>query len=207
MSYAAFLVALKIRLATRPYPFGMYAYASLIGVCLIALFSFVMGLATFDAAKVPGSAWGAVVYCGVVVSFWAHGELPAFVEGVCTRRGECTHTAHRLAHAPRHTCIHTYVRSLQLVGAEQDLRLHPRALHVPLAVPDRLPGLPRVGRQHRLGHRRHRPGAQRDGYGCDLMIDMRGWLAKWRAGTQALAVHSFDPFFHVSSLFNRKCSS
>lgn len=72
MCYAAFLVALKIRLASRPYPFGIYAYASLIGVCLIAVFSFFTGLAAFDPSKAPRSAWGAVVYCGIVVSFWAH---------------------------------------------------------------------------------------------------------------------------------------
>lgn len=73
MCYAAFLVFLKIRLQTRPYPFGIYAYASLIGVTMIAVFSiFHPALARFDVGAVPPAAWGAVVYCGIVVSFWAH---------------------------------------------------------------------------------------------------------------------------------------
>ncbi len=70
--YASFLVALKIKMKTHPHPFALYSWASLIGVALIALFGLVSGTVFFDVAAVPTSAWMAVLYCGVVVSFGAH---------------------------------------------------------------------------------------------------------------------------------------
>jgi len=72
MCYAAFLVALKSKLQTHPYPFGLYAYASLIGVVIIAVAGFLSGSVFFDVKMPPRSAWLAVLYCGFVVSFFAH---------------------------------------------------------------------------------------------------------------------------------------
>ena len=53
MCYAIFLVALKIKLITTPYPFGIYAYASLCGVIMIGLFNFFTGSANFDVRIFP----------------------------------------------------------------------------------------------------------------------------------------------------------
>ena len=72
MCYAGFLVALKIKLHTHPYPFGLYAFASMIGVVIIAFVGVVTGTVFFDPSTVPKSAWFAVLYCGLVISFFAH---------------------------------------------------------------------------------------------------------------------------------------
>lgn len=81
LCYAGYLVALKIKLQTHAYPFGIYAYASLIGLSLIVVVGLSTGLVQFDFTRVPRNAWCAVLYCGLVISFWAHACQTWYVMG------------------------------------------------------------------------------------------------------------------------------
>eukprot|EP01024_Parvocaulis_polyphysoides_P046431 TRINITY_DN43708_c1_g1_i1.p2 TRINITY_DN43708_c1_g1~~TRINITY_DN43708_c1_g1_i1.p2 ORF type:complete len:233 (-),score=33.30 TRINITY_DN43708_c1_g1_i1:115-813(-) len=74
MSYSIFLILMSYHLKNYPYPFTSFFRASFWGwICMIIVF--VVTRPNIEWELVPWWVWGSVVYCGICVSFIAHGIM------------------------------------------------------------------------------------------------------------------------------------
>lgn len=151
MCYAAFLVALKIKLQTHPYPFGLYAYASLVGVTIIATSGVATGTVFFDPKTVPRSAWLAVLYCGFVISFFAHACQSWYVlYNLSPSFRPFRPTVLNLSHHLTRSAF------LPTQGGRAHLGIPSRPLQLPLPLPHGLSRLHIPGRENGLSKRYYR---------------------------------------------------
>jgi len=72
LSYSVFLVIFSAMSAWFPYPFTAFFLCTLWAACGQLVVAFPAFMAFASGGPVPASAWGAVVYCAVAVSFVAH---------------------------------------------------------------------------------------------------------------------------------------
>mmetsp|Transcript_7750 Transcript_7750/g.22939 ORF Transcript_7750/g.22939 Transcript_7750/m.22939 type:complete len:538 (-) Transcript_7750:1033-2646(-) len=81
LCFSCYLVMMQHRLRARPYPFTLFAAASVVGTTIITIEA-MHDFGQIRWREVPGSAWGAVLWAALGTSFLAHSGI-AFAVSRC----------------------------------------------------------------------------------------------------------------------------
>eukprot|EP01025_Chloroclados_australasicus_P039826 TRINITY_DN41460_c0_g1_i4.p1 TRINITY_DN41460_c0_g1~~TRINITY_DN41460_c0_g1_i4.p1 ORF type:complete len:311 (+),score=33.94 TRINITY_DN41460_c0_g1_i4:201-1133(+) len=74
LSYAIFLIIMQYHLRSNPYPLTVFFRSSVWGAGALLVYNLVTW-PSFDWRQVPWWAWASLSYCGLCVSFLAHGMI------------------------------------------------------------------------------------------------------------------------------------